>query len=156
MAFAAGNTDDLIMAATESAHEDLSRQDEVKMGSERSFGLVFAAFCLIVFSFQFWAGTGRHWYWLAASAVFVLAAVFVPRVLRPLNLVWFKFGMLLHHVISPVILGLMFFIAFTPIGLLMRLVGKRPLSLEFDREADSYWISRTPPGPPPESFPNQF
>lgn len=141
---------------TSSAHENLDRQDDVQVGSERNFGLVFCAFCAIVAAFQVWAGTGKNWYWFSAAAVFALLAFFLPLALRPLNLIWFKFGILLHHVISPIILGLMFFLVFTPIGLFMRIAGKRPLNLEFDRKATSYWIARNPPGPSADSFPNQF
>jgi hypothetical protein len=62
----------------------------------------------------------------------------------------------LHAVMTPVLLGLMFFTTITPIGWLMRALGKRPLALGFDREAKSYWIHRTPPGPARDSLPNQF
>ena len=60
--------------------------------------------------------------------------------------------MLLHHVMSPLILGIMFFAVFTPIGLWMRLVGKRPLDLRFDAAADSYWVHRKPPAPEHRPF----
>jgi hypothetical protein len=63
---------------------------------------------------------------------------------------------LLHRIVSPLILGVMFFAVFTPIGLWMRLIGKRPLDLACDDKADSYWIERRPPGPPPGSFDRQF
>ena len=88
--------------------------------------------------------------------MFAGLAVFLPRVLRPLNLLWFKFGLLLHHIITPVVLGLMFYTVFTPIGLWMRLAGKRPLHLRFDPAARTYWMPRDPPGPAAESFKNQF
>lgn len=97
-----------------------------------------------------------HWLWFGAACSFVLAALLAPRILHPLNLLWFKFGMLLHHVVTPIVLGLMYFVVFTPMGLWMRLVRKRPLNLRFDPRADTYWISRKPPGPPPGSFNNQF
>jgi hypothetical protein len=144
------------MANIQPAHEKLNSYDDVKMGTERSFGLVFALFCLLVAMTQWWTDNGKFLQWFVASSIFALAGMFMPRLLRPFNLVWFKFGILLHRIISPVIMGLMFFLVFTPIGVFMRLLGKNPLQLEFDTKADTYWISRTPPGPPPESFPNQF
>jgi len=92
----------------------------------------------------------------AVAAGFALVALLAPRLLRPLNQAWFRFGMLLHRVVSPLVMGLLFFVTVTPIGLLMRLTGKDPLRLRFDPAADSYWIDREPPGPPPDSMRNQF
>jgi len=138
------------------AHDSLGRSDDVTLGSDRNFGFVFAVFFAIVSGIQFWTGKHAFWPWLAVSGVFLFVALLVPRLLHPLNFLWFKFGMLLHHIITPVVLGLMFFVVFTPMGLLMRALNKRPLSLQFDLQARSYWIFRKPPGPPPESFKNQF
>ena len=65
-------------------------------------------------------------------------------------------GLVLHKIVSPIALGILFFLVVTPTGLLMRLLGKDPLRLRFDRSADSYWIARTPPGPDADSLKNQF
>ena len=86
----------------------------------------------------------------------LLVALARPRVLAPLNRLWFRLGLLLQGLASPVILGLLFFATVTPIGILMRLVGKTPLRLGFDREATSYWIERQPPGPAPDTMRRQF
>lgn len=144
------------MAMHSSTHEDLNRAETVTVGSDRSFGIVFTVFCALVALAQFWFGNPAFWGWLIAAAIFGLFSLVYSRALRPLNILWFKFGMLLHHVLSPVVLGLMFFAVFTPIGWCMRLAGKRPLSLRFDAKAKSYWIERRPPGPPPGSFDQQF
>jgi hypothetical protein len=137
-------------------HENLQRADNVSAGSDRSFGIVFTVFCAIVALVQFWLDSNAFWGWLVAAAVFAGFALFYSRALRPLNALWFRFGMLLHHVMSPLILGIMFFAVFTPIGLWMRLVGKRPLNLRFDAAADSYWVHRKPPAPERGSFDRQF
>jgi hypothetical protein len=80
-----------------------------------------------------------------------------PRpVLAPLNRLWLKFGLLLHKVVSPIVLGVMFFLVITPIGLTMRAFGKNPLRLKLDKQSGSYWIERVPPGPAPESLKDQF
>ena len=71
--------------------------------------------------------------------------------LAPLNRLWAKFGLLLHHVISPVFLGILFYVCITPIGFLMRLTGKDPMRRRFEPEAKSYWIVREPPGPAPSA-----
>jgi hypothetical protein len=137
-------------------HEDLSREDAVSVGSDRNFGIVFTAFCSLVALAQFWFGGRAAWGWLAAAVLFAAFTVVYARALRPLNVLWFKFGMLLHRVMSPVILGILFYAVFTPVGWCMRLSGRRPLGLAFDRGAKSYWVHRAPPAPPPGSFDNQF
>jgi large-conductance mechanosensitive channel len=88
--------------------------------------------------------------------VFLAAASLAPRALKPLNRLWFLFGAFLHKIVSPLVMALLFFVTVTPIAILMRLAGKDPLRLKFDRAAKSYWIERTPPGPAPETMRNQF
>jgi hypothetical protein len=144
------------LANAAQSHEDFAREETTKAGSERGFGFVFAVFCALVAGYLWWTGSARLWWWLGAAAAFAVLAVALPIVLRPLNILWFKFGMLLHHIVSPVVLGLMFYVVFTPIGMWMRLIGKRPLNLRFQKDAQSYWVHRKPPGPPPGSFNNQF
>ena len=146
------------MPRAESTHERLASEHEVKLGSDRAFGLVFAGFFTIVGGVKLWAGHSMAWSgaWFAAAAAMLLVALVVPRILRPLNILWFRFGLLLHRVVSPLVMGLMFYVAVTPVGLIMRLLGKRPLNLAFEPAAESYWIERRPPGPPPASMTNQF
>jgi hypothetical protein len=139
-----------------SLHEDIKRADVVKVGSDRSFGIVFTVFCALVAAVHAWLGKDTFWGWLIAAAVFGAFSLFYSRALHPLNVLWFRFGLLLHHVVSPVVLGVMFFAVFTPIGWCMRLAGKRPLNLAYDPAAKSYWIHRAPPAPPPGSFDQQF
>src|SRR5262245_23347122 len=137
-------------------HESFHREANVKGSSDRSFGLVFAAFFAIVAALPLLFGAPLRWWALAVAGLFLLLALVAPAALAPLNRLWTKFGLLLHRVMSPVVLGVMFFLVITPIGLLMRLLGKDLLRLKFDRAAGSYWISREPPGPPPESLKDQF
>ena len=85
-----------------------------------------------------------------------MVAVVYPQMLAPLNRLWFRFGLLLHKIVSPVVLAIMFFLVFTPTGMIMRALGKDPLRLRLDKNATSYWIERTPPGPSPESLGDQF
>ena len=137
-------------------HENSGAAHDVKMGSERAFGLVFVGFFALLAGLAWWNGSFYLPYWAGASAVFMLTALLAPAVLRPLNVLWFKFGLLLNALVSPIVLGALFFLTITPLGWLMRLFGARPLSLKFDRAAQSYWIRRDPPGPPPASLKNQF
>ncbi|MEZ5444860.1 MAG: SxtJ family membrane protein [Gammaproteobacteria bacterium] len=140
------------------AHERLSAHHEqpIKGSSNRSFGLIFAAFfCIIALLPLFSRGELRPWA-LMVAAVFVVIAIAVPSVLTPLNRAWMRLGLLLHRVVNPVVLGLMFLVAIVPIGLLMRLIGKDLLRLKFSKDASSYWIVREPKGPDPRSLNRQF
>jgi hypothetical protein len=144
------------MARKISLHEDLSREGEIKVGSDRSLGLVFAAVFVIVGLFPLWGGGAVRIWALGVAGVFAALALVAPRLLRPLNQAWFRFGQLLHKIVSPLIIGLLFFTTVTPTGLLMRLSGKDPLRLRFDPTAESYWIPREPPGPDPKTMRQQF
>ncbi len=73
-----------------------------------------------------------------------------------MNRLWFLFGMALHKVISPLVMGLLFYLTVTPIALIMRAIGKDPLHRQFDPQAKSYWIERRPAGPAPETMRRQF
>jgi hypothetical protein len=137
-------------------HETFSRRDDTAMGSERSFGLVMAVALGVVTLINWWHA-GRVWPWLGGLAVLFLAAALIyARVLRPLNFVWFKFGLLLHHIVNPIVMGLLFYLTVWPTGLIMRINGKEFLRLKREPEQDSYWIVRDPPGPSPESMRDQF
>lgn len=129
--------------------ESLSRVEVVKPGSERNFGLVMAGFFALLAGIAAWR-LALVWTagWAAVSLGFGAAALLAPRVLAPLNVAWFRFGMILHAVINPLIMGAMFFVIIAPIGIIMRILGKRPIPLRPDRAAASYWRSRSEqPGP---------
>ena len=138
-------------------HEHTPRHTAPVQGSSnRAFGLVFTVFFLLIGLLPLLHGHAiRMWALLLAGGVLVLALA-VPAVLAPANRLWTKLGLVLHKIVSPIALGILFFLVVTPTGLLMRLLGKDPLRLRFDRSADSYWIDRTPPGPDADSLKNQF
>ena len=124
--------------------------------SDRAFGFVFAGFFAIVGLLPLWSrGEVRAWA-LFISLAFALYAIAVPHVLAPLNRAWTAFGEVLHHIVSPIALGILYYGVVTPTGLLMRLAGKDPLRLRPDPAARSYWIERQPPGPPADSLKDQF
>jgi hypothetical protein len=138
-------------------HHELRRSSEpVATSSDRSFGLVFAAFFAVWTLHNWWRG-GRGWpIELAIAAVFLVAALLRPKLLQWPNWAWSKLGLLLGAIVTPIVMALLFFLVITPIGLLMRLTGKDPLRLRGPRRADSYWIVREPPGPNGESMSEQF
>ena len=103
-----------------------------------------------------WDGGAIRLWALIAAGVFAAAGLFAPALLWPLNRVWFLFGMALHKVVNPVVMGLLFYATITPMALVMRLMGKDPLRRRFDPAAKSYWIERRPAGPEPQSMRRQF
>lgn len=124
-------------------HENLA-DDTVEFPSERSTGLVFAAVAAIV------AVIFRHnpvvlVPAIAATAGFAGLALAAPRHLRTVNVLWFKFGQLLHHLMNPLIMGLMYIVAIVPVGLVMQLC-RDPLRKRRDPGADTYWVSRQTSG----------
>ena len=140
----------------QSSHESFSREEQVVAGSDRSFGLVMAGAFAVVTALNAWH-MGRIWPWTAGlAALFLIAAWLKPAALNPLNRVWLKFGLLLHRVVNPVIMALVFYGTVLPTGLVLRAMGKDLLRLRREPEAESYWIVRAPPGPAPETMKDQF
>lgn len=137
-------------------HELLVRDEHIAPGSERSFALVMVS-ALVLFALLNWWHGGGLWPWLIATAAFFgVAGLCWPSTLKPLHLIWFKLGLLLHKLVNPIIMGLIFYGAVLPTGLVMKGLGKDPLSLKLEPERDSYWIVRQPPGPAPETMKDQF
>ena len=118
---------------------------EVKMSSEKGFGLVFAVvFFLIGFFPVMNAGTVRLWALIVAFGFLVLAYL-APRLLSVPNKLWFKLGMALGAVVAPIVMALVYFVSIVPIGLIIRLTGKDPLRRKLDQNAKTYWIERDQP-----------
>ena len=140
-----------------SHHEHLHSSPDVVASSDRGFGVVMAT-ALTVLSWWKHEEWGEQWTWLLiGSAVALgLAAWLMPRLLRPLNRAWTRLGVLLGKVVTPVVLSLLFLLAFVPMGLILRLRGFRPLRLELEPGEETYWIERDPPGPASETMVRQF
>lgn len=138
------------------AHEDLTREQYLEGSSDRNFGLVIAAVFLVIAVLPLLHGQTPRWWASGVATVFALIALVKPTLLAGLNLWWIRLGALINKVISPIVLGVLFYGVLTPVGAVIRLTGKDPLRLKLDPDADSYWIPRKPPGPPPDSMTNQF
>jgi hypothetical protein len=138
-------------------HEKIVSHDDREPPSIRNFGLTFAC-VLVVLAFSPLVLRGEHpRYWaLVLAFAFVGAAYLAPELLKPLNLLWFKLGMLLHKIVNPIVLGIMFLVFITPIAIVLRLLGKKLIPLTFEHDKATYWIERDPPGPAPDSLRNQF
>ena len=135
---------------------ELREHTQVKVGSDRSFGLVFAGVFTIVALFPLWGdGSIRVWA-LGIAAVFGGLALVAPRLLHRLNMLWFRLGMLLGSIVSPIIMGILFFVTVTPTGLIRRAMGSDPLHRSFDPDSDTYWIAVEPRTSRENSMKNQF
>ena len=137
-------------------HEDLSRGHQAQQASERSFGCVFAVVFALIALYPLVEGNEIHGWAAVLALVFAFFSFFYPPALKPLNSGWLMIGKGLHRIISPLMMAVMFFLVITPMGLVMRVLGKDPLHRRFEPEVQTYWISRDPPGPDPKSMRNQF
>ena len=118
------------------------KNTEIKIGSNKSFGIVFfIVFLLIAIYPLINNGELRIWSLVVAIIFFILGLV-NSKVLTPLNKLWFKFGLLMGKIVSPLIMGIIFFLVVTPTAFIMRIIGKDLLNLKFNNKK-SYWIEKT-------------
>jgi hypothetical protein len=145
------------MTRPSGSHENYRSHENGKTASDRSFGLVFTTVFLMAGGYLFYTGSGGIGVTLTIAAVAILAvALLRPRALAVPNRIWMKFGLLLHRVANPVVMGAMFLLVFTPFGLVMRAFGKDPLHRRLVPQGKSYWIDRETRDPAVHSMRNQF
>ena len=114
---------------------------DIKIGSNRSFGIVFFVVFLIIAIWPLLSdGEIRLWS-LSISIIFLVLGVINSKILKPLNYLWFKFGLLLGKIISPIVMGIIYFLVVTPTGLIMRLFQKNLLNLK-NKKSNTYWIEK--------------
>ena len=118
--------------------------DDIKISSNRSFGIVFFLVFLLIATYPLINGNEIRLWSLVISIIFLLLGLINSKILNPFNKLWFKFGIFLGKIISPLIMAIIFFLVVTPIGLLMRLLNKDLLNLKFNNNS-SYWIEKTEP-----------
>ena len=117
---------------------------DIKIGSNRSFGIVFFVVFLLISIYPFLKDGDIRLWSLIISIIFLFLGLLNSNVLSPLNKLWFRFGLLLGKIISPIIMGIIFFLVVTPIAIIMRLFKKDILNLKF-KENNTYWIDKTGP-----------
>ena len=118
--------------------------DDIKIGSNRSFGIVFFIVFLLISIYPLLNNESIRFWSLTISLIFLILGIFNSKFLTPLNKIWFKFGIFLGRIISPLVMGFIFFFVVTPIGLLMKLFKKDLLNLKYSKDK-SYWIEKTEP-----------
>jgi hypothetical protein len=117
---------------------------KIKIGSNRSFGVVFSVVFLLIALYPIINDENPRYWALLISIIFAILGLANSYLLSPLNRIWFKFGLFLGKIISPLVMGVIFFFVVTPIGLLMRLLGKDILNLKYNNDK-SYWIEKNGP-----------
>ena len=127
-------------------------QSDIKIGSNRSFGIVFFIVFLTISIYPLLNSEGIRVWSLIISLTFLVLGLLNSKLLNPLNKIWFKFGLLLGKIISPIIMGVIFFFVVTPIALLMKLLQKDLLNLKFNKNK-TYWIEKSGPK---SNMKNQF
>ena len=119
--------------------------DHIKISSNRSFGIVFfIVFLLITLYSLTYSEEIRIWSAII-SLIFLVLGLFNSKILTPLNKLWFKFGIFLGKITSPIIMGIIFFLVVTPTGLIMKVLRKDLLRLKYNKKDNTYWIEKNGP-----------
>jgi Saxitoxin biosynthesis operon protein SxtJ len=137
-------------------HEIGAGYTQIEASSDRSFGLVFAAAFALLTAYFGWHGSGWWPALLIVAAAFLILALIRPVLLAWPNWLWMKLGFMLGAIIAPIVMGLIYFTVFTPMGLIARLFGKDFLRLRRAPTASTYWVPRQDQQPTPESLRDQF
>ena len=118
--------------------------NEIKIGSNKSFGIVFFLVFLLIALYPLTYAQDIRFWSLIISVIFLVLGLINSKILTPFNILWFKFGILLGKIVSPTIMGIIFFLVVTPIGLFMRSIGKDVLNLKYNNNK-TYWIEKSGP-----------
>ena len=119
-------------------------EKKIKVSSNKSFGIVFSIFFLVI-SIYLFLNKYPFYYWsLFVSIIFLILGLMNSKILSPLNLLWFKFGILIGKIVSPVVMSIIFFLVVTPISILLKIFGKDVLNLKFNNNK-TYWIEKNGP-----------
>ena len=119
--------------------------NKIKISANRNFGLVFFIVFLIVSTWPLTNGEPVRIWSAIISSVFLILGLMNSKLLTPLNKLWFKFGMILGAIVAPVVMGVVFFLVITPIGLFMKIIGKDLLNIKYDKRKKTYWVKRNIP-----------
>lgn len=123
---------------------------------DRRFGLTFAVIIAFAGLWLAWKANPFAPAAFGIAATFLLSALLLPRVLHPLNVAWMSLAHLLNRIVSPLVMGVIYFGLLSPLAIALRCGGRDVLRRKFDPAVDSYWLKRDPPGPAASSFPRQF
>jgi len=129
---------------------------KVELPSNRSFGTLFGVVFALLGGYWWWRNNTLFPWAFALAALTLVVTLAKPDWLGPANRAWMKLAEVLHRVVSPIALAIMFFCVLTPMALVLRMTGRDAMKRRFDPVAKTYWIERDPPGPDPAGLPRQF
>jgi hypothetical protein len=135
---------------------DNATRDNVEMGSERGFGLTFAIVLIVIGLWPLVKGGAPRWWAIIVACIFLTVVLLWPATLRPLNVLWFRFGLLLGTVVTPIVMGLLYVMTFLPIAVLLRVTGKDLLGLKKMQDRPTYWVVRDASGAHKGTMKQQF
>ena len=124
---------------------DSKFNNNIKINSNRSFGIVFFIVFLLIALYPITYSEDIRIWSLIVSFIFLILGLLNSKILTPLNKLWFKFGVILGKIISPIIMGIIFFLVVTPIGLIIKVLGKDLLRLKYNKKNNTYWIEKNGP-----------
>ena len=119
-------------------------EKKIKVSSNKSFGIVFSIFFLLISVYPLLNNDPIYYWSLFVSFIFLVLGLMNSKILSPLNLLWLKFGILLGKIVSPVVMGIIFFLVVTPISIILKIFGKDVLNLKFNNNK-TYWIVKDGP-----------
>ena len=119
-------------------------EKKIKVSSNKSFGIVFSIFFLLISIYPLLNNDPIYYWSLFVSFIFLVLGLMNSKILSPLNLLWFKFGILLGKIVSPIVMGIIFFLVVTPISIILKIFGKDVLNLKFNNNK-TYWIVKDGP-----------
>ena len=120
-------------------------KSNIKISSNRNFGLVFFFIFLVVSIWPLTHNESPRIWSAIISLAFLILVLTRSKLLTPLNRLWAKFGIILGSIIAPIVMGVVFFLVVTPIGLVMKIIGKDLLSIKYDKKKETYWVKRDIP-----------
>ena len=120
-------------------------KSNIKISSNRNFGLVFFFIFLVISIWPLTHNESPRIWSAIISLAFLILVLTRSKLLTPLNRLWAKFGIILGSIIAPIVMGVVFFLVITPIGLVMKIIGKDLLSIKYDKKKETYWVKRDKP-----------
>lgn len=149
-------TERAVTGSDGSWHESHHTEDPPPSTSDRGFGLLFATVCGAIAVFGIWEGRHSALWWSIAALVFCAVALFAAPLLGPPNSAWRWLSLRLFKIVSPIVMGVVFFVVLTPVAVIMRWVSRDPLRLRLEPEKPTYWLARVPVGERQTSMTDQF
>mgnify|MGYP001490130186 FL=1 len=118
------------------------KQEEIKISSNKSFGIVFFVIFIVIALWPLMKGGDLKIWSIIIAIIFLFLGLINSKILTPLNKLWFRFGVLLGKIVAPIVMGIIYFVLVTPIGVIMKIFKKDILNLKIDKNKKTYWLKK--------------